>query len=178
MILSPTLAIHLALRRDSGTKIGGKIKGKFSVSVKDAGGVERVEFYLNGELVEAVEQGPFKWSFKTGDYPDGNYSIRAVAFLKDGTKEEDGITVQFVTNFGWWWPLYLTGMLLFVAFSVLAALWQTNKERKAPAGKTKCPRCGTVFERKWSAFHKGSAYRNTCPICGETFWAKRLEEEG
>ena len=176
-LLTPSLAIDLRLHRDYGTSMGGKIKGTFSARVKAVEGLQKVEFYLDDDLGETVAEEPFRWTFKTTDFPDGNYTIKAIAFFADGSREEDSVRTQFVTSFGQWWTMYLMGTVVFVVAIMLFTVWRVNKERKSPKGKTKCPQCGTIFERKWSAMHKGNAYRNTCPICNKTFWADEIKEE-
>jgi ribosomal protein S27AE len=177
MIAAPCSALELRLSRDAGTSIGGRIKGRFSAKVRDADDVDRVEFYLNGELVYTDSDGPFVWSFKTTDYPPGNYTIRAVGYLGTGGEEEDSVTTEFVETFGKFWTLYLWGTILFVAGMAIFSLWVIQRERKRPQGKTKCPQCGSIFDRKWSPFHMGAAYRNTCPMCGRSFWANEISED-
>lgn len=170
-------ALELKLSRDFGTELGGKIKGTFSVRVRETEGIERVEFYLDGEPVETVTAEPYRWRFKTTDYPDGNHTIRAVAYFESGKTDEGSMRVTFESDFGDWWTIYLWGMVLFVGGILIITVWLTNRERRKPQGKTKCPKCGTVFERKWSPMHMGEALRNTCPMCGNTFWADRIEDE-
>ncbi len=176
VVAAPCSALELKLDRTVGTSIGGRIKGRFSAKAKDADDVDRVEFYLNGELVYTDNEAPFAWSFRTTDYPPGNYTIRAVGYLAAGGEEEDSVSTEFVETFGKFWTLYLWGTMLFVAGMVIFSIWVVQRERKRPQGKTKCPQCGTVFDRKWSAFHKGAAYRNTCPMCGRSFWADEIDE--
>jgi ssDNA-binding Zn-finger/Zn-ribbon topoisomerase 1 len=176
-LLAPSYAVSIRLNRDFGTSMGGKIKGTFSAKVS-AEGATLVEFFLDGEPVASDTEEPFKWTFKTADYPEGDHTIEAVAYFESGT-EKASIQKTFVTSFGPWFTLFLIGVFAITGVSVTLSIWWANKERKAPAGKTKCPQCETVFDRKWSAMHKGSAYRNTCPVCAKTFWAKRIEgEEG
>ncbi len=176
MILVPPCALELKLNRNYGTSFGDRIKGKFSAKAKDVTGATRVEFFLNGELVATDAEEPFAWSFTTTDYPPGNYTIRAVAYLATGGQEEDDLTVEFVETFGKSWNLFLWGMMMLIAGVVVFSLWVTQRERKRPPGKTRCPQCGTVFDRRWSPMHKGAAYRNTCPMCGRSFWADMIVE--
>ncbi len=177
VLLPITGAIDLRLHRDFGTRIGGKIKGTFSARVKDAEGAERVEFYLDDELVATTTDEPFRWVFKTEDYPEGEHVIRAIAFFVDGEPQEDTVTTSFVTSFGPWWTLYIWGTIVFVVGIVIFAIWQAKRESGRPQGKTRCPQCDTVFERQWSPMHKGNAYRNTCPTCSKKFWADRIDDE-
>jgi len=171
------LAIELRISRDNGTQIGERIKGRFSARIREAEGVESVEFYLDGELVLNDIEEPFRWEFHTRDHPDGIHTIKAIVYLSGGGTEEVETSREFVTDFGQWWNFYIMGMVLFVAGMLIFSIWVTNRERKRPQGKTQCPQCGTVFDRQWSAMHKGAAYRNTCPTCAKTFWADRIEEE-
>ncbi len=170
-------ALELRLSRDAGTSISGRIKGRFSASVRDADDVDRVEFYLNGELVYTDSEAPFAWSFRTTDYPPGNHTIRAVGYLVTGGVDEDSVSTEFVETFGQLWTLYLWGTMLFVAGMVIFSLWAVQRERKRPQGKTRCPQCGAVFDRRWSPMHRGPAYRNTCPMCAKSFWAEAIAED-
>ena len=176
VVMPVCLAIELRINRDNGTQIGNKIKGRFSARVRDAEGVEKVEFFLDGELVETDEEEPFRWNFHTRDHPDGVHEIKAIAYHTDGKVTDLGVSREFVSDFGQWWNLYIMGVILFVAGMGIFSIWITNRERKQPQGKTKCPQCETVFDRKWSPMHKGSAYRNTCPTCAKTFWAYKIDE--
>ncbi len=175
LLMSPgsCSSIELKLRREFGTSMGGKIKGSYSARVK-AEGATRVEFYLDGHLQLALTGPPFRWAFRTTDYPDGPHLIEAVAYFSDRT-ERASISVHFVSSFGaagtalW---ILLIGSIL---GSILLTLYLAQRERSRPQGKTRCPRCGTVFDRQWSPVHLGDAYRNTCPTCAYRFWAKPLD---
>jgi len=171
------IAVELRINRDNGTQIGERIKGKFSARIRDAEGIVKVEFYLDGELVLSDEEDPFRWDFHTSDYPDGVHTIKAIAYFSDGGTTELAVAREFTTNFGQWWTLFIWGTILFVAGLSLFAIWVTNRERKQPQGKTRCPQCGTVFDRQWSPMHMGDALRNTCPTCARTFWAKKISDE-
>jgi hypothetical protein len=171
------IAVELRINRDNGTQIGDKIKGKFSARLRDTEGIEKVEFYLDGELVLTDEEEPFRWDFRTSDYPDGVHTIKAIAYLSDGGTVEVEDSREFTTDFGQWWTLFIWGTILFVAGLSLFAIWVTNRERKQPQGKTRCPQCDTVFDRQWSPMHMGDALRNTCPTCAKSFWAKKISDE-
>jgi len=167
-------AIELKLRRDFGTSMGGKIKGTFSASVK-ADGAEKVEFYLDGDLQLAPAEPPFRWTFKTADYPDGVHIIEAIAYFPDRT-ERASLSAHFVTSFGAAGTMLWTLLIGSIAGTILLTLYLAKRERSRPQGRTRCPRCSTVFDRQWTAMHMGNAYRNTCPTCAHTFWAKPLKE--
>ncbi len=172
-----SLAMDLDIRRDSGTELSGKIKGTFSARVSGIDGVDRVDFYIDGELVETVREEPYRWEFKTTEYPDGNHTLRAVVHYSNGKTDEESARLFFESDFGDWWTWYIWGMGIFVAGMIIFSIWITNRERKKPQGKTKCPACGTVFQRQWNPMHKGDALRNKCPMCGKSFWAERIDEE-
>ncbi len=176
-LLSPAAGIELRLNRDFGSSFGNRIKGRFTARARGADGAERVEFYLDEALVATATEEPFRWTFKTDDYPAGEHTIRAVAYFEGGRTEEAYIVKEFISSTGTWWTLYIVGIILFVAGMSVFSIWVTNRERKRPQGKTRCPMCGSVFDRKWSPMHKGSAYRNTCPFCAKSFWADRLPDE-
>jgi len=169
-------AVGLKLIRNFGTEIGGEIRGTFTVKAK-APAAEAVDFYLDDQLVATDSEEPFKWTFKTRDYPDGVHVIRAVAHYGDGAIDEGVLEVHFVSRFGSKMLIVLVIIFLSVSGPVVLAILLAQREKERYQGRTRCPRCGTVFERRWSFLHKGSAYRNKCTMCGHTFWAEAIGEE-
>ncbi len=170
-----TPTVGLKLIRNFGTEIGGEIRGTFTVKAK-APGAEAVDFFLDDQLVATDSEEPFKWTFKTQDYPDGIHVIRAMAHYGDGATDEGAIELHFVSKFGSKMLIVLVIIFLSVSGSVALTIVLAKREKERYQGRTRCPRCGTVFERRWSYLHKGSAYRNKCPMCGHTFWAESIGE--
>lgn len=50
-----------------------------SATASDAGGMAKVEFYLNNQLVATDTTSPYSYYWDTKLHPDGNYAIKAVA---------------------------------------------------------------------------------------------------
>ncbi|VTR96854.1 Ig-like domain-containing protein [Tuwongella immobilis] len=55
-----------------------------SASVTDPGGVQRVEFLLNGVVRATMLQGPFSWTFDSRGLPDGTYTLMVRAYDRSG----------------------------------------------------------------------------------------------
>lgn len=50
-----------------------------SATATDVGGVSRVEFYINNQLVATDTNSPYSYNWDTRQYADGSYAIKAVA---------------------------------------------------------------------------------------------------
>ena len=177
LTVSPAFCeVKLSLVRKFGTEIGGEIRGTFTVKAK-APDASSVSFYLDDQLVSTDSIEPFKWTFNTHNYPGGAHVIKAVASFPDGRIDEGTIRVQFVSKFGSKMLIFVAIVVLSVAGSILLGLVLAQREKQRYQGRTRCPVCGTVFDRQWSYFHMGKAYRNTCPTCGHKFWAEAISDE-
>ena len=67
-----------------GTIVWNNVPLKFEVNSE----VEKVEVYINGELEKTFEEAPFEHTWNATSLEDGEYSIKAIAFGKDGSKKE------------------------------------------------------------------------------------------
>jgi hypothetical protein len=66
------------------------------VDAHDNKGIDRVEFYVNSQLKSTDSSSSYSWLWKTADgqYPDGFYSLKIVAYDLNDNHAEDEITVE------------------------------------------------------------------------------------
>ena len=66
------------IRPGNNTVIGGITE--VEVSASDAAGIEKVEFYLDGQLIYVDRESPWVWSFDTTLLSDGKHVISVTAY--------------------------------------------------------------------------------------------------
>lgn len=66
--------------------------------VIDENPIEKVEFYVNGSLIETVSVEPFDFILNTKDYSDGNLAVKAIAYNKLGGKSEKFISLDVLNT--------------------------------------------------------------------------------
>ena len=74
---------------------GEYVRGAITVSVdaSDPSGIEKVEFYIDDNLVFTDLDHPYEYAWNTTEYSDGVYTIRAVAYDKAGNTAEQEVIV-------------------------------------------------------------------------------------
>ncbi|MCP3962985.1 MAG: VWA domain-containing protein [bacterium] len=83
--------VHLIEPRPGGI-YPGSLTARVGVETPDGGPPERVELFLNDELLETFRDGPVQRSLRlSGQEPA---VVRAVAYLADGTSSEDAVVVN------------------------------------------------------------------------------------
>ena len=90
-------SLTLRLTRDFG--YGGfnnDIEGTFSYRAEGPDTLERVEFYLDDEVIAEATQAPFNFQFDTADYPPGQHVLYAIGYTSDG---QELISNQFTRTF-------------------------------------------------------------------------------
>lgn len=73
-----------------GTVVWNDVPLKFEANSE----VEKVEVYINGELEKTFEEAPFEHIWNASSLEDGEYTIKAIAFGKDGSKKEFLVKVK------------------------------------------------------------------------------------
>lgn len=169
-------ALRLSLSRDWGYGgLGGRIEGLFSFRVEAPPEVVRVQFFIDDRLIGEDTEPPFRYPFRTGDYPLGPHRLTAVGFTADGRRLEANVLERtFVTPAeGWRTAGKIAGPLLGlgVIFALLM-VWVERRRGYRPgrgyglAGGAVCPRCGRPFARHWWAPNLGLHKFDRCPHCG------------
>ena len=74
---------------------GSYVSGTATIRVQasDNVGVARVEFYIDGELVCVDRSAPYECEWDTTSWPEGEHTIRVVAYDTSGNVGEDQVTV-------------------------------------------------------------------------------------
>ena len=60
----------------------------FTAEVEDEGKVEKVDVYLEDNLLTSLTEAPYSYSFNSADYDDGSYELKIVAVDAAGNQEE------------------------------------------------------------------------------------------
>lgn len=158
---------------------GGEIQGTFSIRVVDQGDLERVEYYMDGELVQTETEAPFHWQFNTSSFEPGEHSLWAVGYRPNGdtlrsaeinreflTSEEAGSEITSIIV-----PLLVIIAVITVLGVALPMLLGRNK-KFAPgvygaAGGAICPRCKLPFSRHVLGPNLVVGKLERCPHCGK-----------
>jgi len=72
--------------------VGGLVTIK--VTVNDANGIDKVEFYIDNTLLGSDASSPYEITWDTKSYSDGNYTITVKAIDKAGNTSQTSITVR------------------------------------------------------------------------------------
>ena len=172
--------LHLGLVRNFGYGGVGKIQGSFTLKiVEPPAGLAKVSFYLDGVLLEEVQEEPFRVKFHTSEYESGEHSMTATGTLVDGTiLESNRITKTFLSSDQAWsetqgiiLPLLLgVGALTLIGIGAPFLLGRKKEfvlGKYGPAGGAVCPRCGLPFSRTYLAPNLMVGKLVRCPHCGK-----------
>ena len=122
----PNLAI---LTLEGGTSVGLTLN--VDVQASDASGITKVEFHLQDVLVSVVTETPYRWSWDTTEYPNGEYTITVKAYDTMGNMKtsQTGVTVRNVES-PWWQTHFLTIIEVLTAIGGLILGIITLKKRR------------------------------------------------
>ncbi len=174
--------LTLRLTRDWGYGgFSGQIEGTFSMRVTGPENLERVEYYMDEELVAEITEEPFNFQFHTGNFDPGVHTMYAVGYTSDGGKLRSNEVVRdflsadqaskstndFVV------PL-LIGVGVATLLGVLAPVLMSRKKKHRPgeygmAGGAVCPRCTFPYSRSVLSPNMLVGKLERCPHCGK--WA-------
>jgi hypothetical protein len=190
ILLPPHLAfaqedeLKLHLSRNFGYSSGtGKIQGTFTVSADGPADLNRVSFYLDGQLIGEVRQLPYKLRFNTDGYALGVHTMYALGETSDGRSlRSNEIRMEFVSaEAGWQAGMRFALPIFAVAFGAMALslvfmLLSAGKQRALPLGSSRkygvaggaiCPKCGRAFRRHLFSPNLGAGKLERCPFCGK-----------
>ncbi len=175
-------ALTLRLSRDFGYGGGSRIQGRFSLRASGPDNLVRVEFIIDGEVVSADQESPFRYNFNTGDYSPGFHDLSAVGYLSDGralpaitftyeflsAQDARSATIKLVVP-----VLVIVGALSLVGFLGPVLLGKRKGAFRigeyGPAGGAVCPRCRFPYSRHIIAPNLLVGKLGRCPHCGK--WA-------
>ncbi len=188
VLIAPTTAsaqgdggeLLLGLNRNFGYGGLGKIQGNFTLKINDPSvQLNRVEFYIDGEMTSSANEEPFQYKFHTSDFADGEHQMYAVGYLVDGTKmgsrtitkiflsseQARGETQSLIV------PLLIGTAVLTLLGVGVPLLFNKDKEfvlgKYGPAGGVVCPRCKLPFSRSLFSPNLLVGKLVRCPHCGK-----------
>lgn len=170
--------LRLRLRRDFGYGAGAQIRGRFSLIVDGADDLQRVEFFIDDEVIGEDDEAPFRLQFNTGGYELGWHTLRVVGYTTDGRAlTSNAFQRQFVTGSASTY-IVIAVVALALGFRFISYLVTRDKgtERKKGYGMyggAICPRCGRPFSRHWWAPNLIAGKLDRCPHCGKWHFSTR-----
>ena len=182
----PEEELDISIRRDWGFGMGGTIQGRFTLRVDGPEDLVEVYYFLDGELMSAVTEDPFKLQFHTDDYPAGVHQIYAIGISSGGNEaQSQSLTLQFlsgedaggsITRFIV--PLVIVIVAIAILSTVLPALVGRNKDRfrlgvYGMAGGAVCPACELPYSRQVMSPNLVVGKLSRCPHCGKWAIARR-----
>ena len=176
-----TETLTLRLSRDWGYGAGGQIQGKFSLRVDGPDDIVKVDFIIDGVVVQTLTEMPFRYQFSTDEFPAGIHTLTAVGYRSDGSSIQG---TEFVRQFlsadearSSTMKIVLPLLLVVGAISLVGILGPVlmgrGKEFKpgqyGAAGGAVCPRCQFPYSRNVMAPNMLVGKLQCCPHCGK--WA-------
>jgi hypothetical protein len=128
---NPTLS--LTFYKDNGYGMGNDINGFFTANAAVSSDVVRVEFYLDGQLVQNDTSSPFSWSFNTGNYTLGSHTIEAVAFDSANQTATASVTRNFVGFPVGFVVAIIAVIVVALVASLVVAIYKIKKHNKQKA---------------------------------------------
>lgn len=170
--------LRLRLRRDLGYGSGAQIRGRFSLIVDEVDDLQRVEFFIDEEVIGEDSEAPFRLQFETGGYELGWHTLRAVGYTADGRALASNVFQrQFVTGSASTY-IVIGIVALVLGLRLVSYLVTRNKETEPKwsygmYGGAVCPRCGWPFSRHWWAPNLLVGKLDRCPHCGKWHFSTR-----
>lgn len=174
--------LTLRLTKDFGFGGGSLIQGRFSMRASGPENLERVEFLIDGEVVDVVGVPPFRYQFHTEDYAPGVHELSAIGYTRDGrqlrsvtfryqflsAEEARSTAGRLVVPI-----LALVGVIGLVAIIGPALLGKRKGAFRlgeyGAAGGAVCPRCTFPYSRHFLSPNLLVGKIERCPHCGK--WA-------
>ncbi len=185
-VLAQDVEYQVHPQRNFGYGAGSDVRGSFSLSVVgNQDNIRSVTYRMDGREIAVVDQPPFKFSFNTGNFPDGRHAISAVVDTKDGRQvTTPDVTLNFLSadqqnqSFRKIIIPLLGGLLVIVLIGVGIQILVVR--RTVPAvpgaprnfglkGGTICPRCGRAYPIHFWSINLPGGYFDHCDYCGK--WA-------
>lgn len=176
--------LTLGLRRNFGYSSGaGDIQGNFTLKATPNQAVERVVFYLDGEVMGEAASEPYELRFVTDSHPVGVHELSAKGFTASGQELESNlIRVNFVTAEASRNTMFkILGFVFGALILVMIITWAISsllgkKATPIPLGARRnygvlggsiCPRCFRPFPRSLLGVNLVVGRLERCPHCGK-----------
>ncbi|MFQ5615715.1 MAG: Ig-like domain-containing protein [Anaerolineales bacterium] len=170
--------LELKLTRDWGYGgFKGHIQGTFSLRASGPDTLVEVRFIIDDEGVNVDTEPPYRYQFRTDEYPPGDHTLTAIGTLADGSQirareikrhflsdeEARQETMKFVV------PL-LVGVGGLTLLGIIGPLLLGRKREHRPgqygiAGGAVCPRCTLPFSRHVLSPNLLAKKLERCPHC-------------
>lgn len=170
----------LRVNRDFGYGVGNQIQGRFSMRASGPDDLVRVEFLVDGEVVDEDRESPFRYNFNTDDFSPGVHELSALGYTRNGavlpsiTYSYEFLTAaESRTGLG---KLVVPLLAIIGAISVMALLGPMILGRKkgsfrlgeyGSAGGAVCPRCTFPYPRHLLSPNLVLGKLERCPHCGK-----------
>ena len=157
--------LQIRMRRNWGYSSGtGKIQGTFTIKASGPEDISQVIFFLDDQVLGAVNEPPFDFRFVTDDYSLGPHQIHAEGkTVSDDELGSNTIQVEFVTAGQGWQaagniivPLVVIIMGAVGLAIVVPFVFTRGKKEQLPPGAPRsygysggaiCPKCSRPFSR-------------------------------
>lgn len=186
-----TLSLSLSLSRDFGAGLGSSIQGTFSFRASGPDNLVRVIFYIDDQVVGEASEAPFRFQFKTDNYPLGVHTLHAVGITEDGRElTSNSISRNFISgssaNRTVFWMI--VPIILLSLGGLLFSSWIANRGQKnhsnptvaainGPFGGTICPKCSKPFARHIWGLNLVVGKYDRCPHCGKWSLVRALHPD-
>ncbi len=181
--------LTLSMSRDFGyAGFGSDIEGLFSLRASGPSNLQRVEFYVDSELIGNVDEEPFRVQFTTKDYAPGERTMYALGYLSDGSQlrsneitriflsaeQARGKMVELV------FPILGVVLAVTLLATVVPAMLSSKKPQRGKygvSGGAVCPKCGLPYPLRFFSFNMGAKKFDRCPHCGKWSLVRRASKE-
>lgn len=172
---------ELSLRLDRNFGYGGlgKIQGRFTLKAKSEYPLSQVEFFIDGESMDAVEQAPFEYRFHTEEYSPGRHTFSAIGYTTESSMIQSNEISSIILSSEDAWaetqqilvPILVLGGGLTLVGLVAPFLLGRKKDFKVGeygmVGGAVCPRCKMPFSRHTLSPNLVIGKLSRCPHCGK-----------
>ncbi len=172
-------------QREFGYQKGGEVRGNFALTVTGSPEtIQSVTYLLDGQQMATVSAAPFKYSFRTYDYPDGVHQLSAVVTTKDNRQvTTPAVSINFLSSQQESESMKniiipLVGGLLLVILVAAGGQYlvtrRSGHEHLAPGaerhyglkGGAICPRGGRACAIHFWSLNLLTSYFDRCDYCG------------
>lgn len=171
-------SLELNLNRNFGYGGFGKIQGRFTLKVKGADDLEKVEFLMDGVVIGEAFHPPFEYKFSTDMFEPGEHIFSARGYTGGERVSSNEIAVTILSSEQAWKETssIFTPIMIVVAIVTLLGIGAPfllcrGKEFQVgeygPAGGAVCPRCQLPFSRHFLAPNLVAGKLERCPHCGK-----------
>jgi hypothetical protein len=187
---TPASALELRLSKVNGFNLGGRIQGRFRLTVSGTAELRQVTFLVDGAPIGDATASPFGITFDTGAFEPGRHELSATATSTSGERLGSNVlTVEFVspeTARRSTLQIILPILAILLVGSVLAVvvpLLTSGGRRRVGigeygmAGGAVCRKCGLPFSRHFVTLRLLGARLERCPHCGKWQMASKATPE-